>query len=190
MVDERWKDVPDTNGAYQVSDAGRIRSFLPYRGQVHIDGRIVNPQRKRTVYYLDVWTAGQPKPRHLVLARLVLELFRGPPPEPRAVAWHRNRKPDDNRIDNLEWISRAEANLRRGPPPPPMKLAPSDVEAILVAAMAGERQVALARRFGVSESSISQILAGHVWADVRPDLPRRSRRLPAPTPPITTQEQP
>lgn len=174
MAEERWKDVPGTDSVYQVSDAGRIRSFQTYRMQVNIHGRIVNPQRKRTVYYLDVWTAGQPKPRHLVLARLVLELFRGPPPEPKAVAWHINGKPDDNRLDNLEWISKEEAGRRR-PPSPRRKLTPADVETILLDAVSGERVLGLARRFGVSGATVSKILSGQVWANVRPDLPRRAR---------------
>lgn len=42
------------------------------------------------------------------MQRLVLEAFAGPAPTPEHEANHKNGRKDDNRPDNLEWVTRQE----------------------------------------------------------------------------------
>lgn len=99
---EDWKDVAGYEGAYQVSSNGRIRSLLGSRP------RIMTPFTAHTTGYLQIDLR---KTRHSV-HRLV------------AIAWcgghfdgahvdHVNGIRDDNRAENLEWVTPSE-NVRRG----------------------------------------------------------------------------
>jgi hypothetical protein len=85
---------------------------------------------------------------------------------------HRNEIKDDDRPENLEVLS-PEAHSHRHPSIPPVlrgnlapanKLTEDDVRTIRAASAAGEKQVPLANRFGVTQSTIWAIIHRRAWA--------------------------
>lgn len=111
MQNEIWKPVRGFEGAYEVSNLGRVRSlprivryFEIYRfvrGGI-IAGTLVGPGLK----YLKVHMGD----RHHAVHKLVLEAFVGLRPAG-MVACHLDDNPENNRLDNLEWKTQAE-NVR------------------------------------------------------------------------------
>jgi type II secretory pathway pseudopilin PulG len=93
---ERWLPVVGYEGAYEVSDKGRVRSV----DRMVLKGR---PDRNG---YPRVNLRGKTKTVH----RLVLESFIGPCPDGQ-VACHANDIKTDNRLENLRWDT-PDANAR------------------------------------------------------------------------------
>lgn len=100
-VSERWLPVVGYEGAYEVSDKGRVRSLDRVNARGHrLRGRELRPG-KHSRGYLVVNLAGPEGIRQHLAHRLVLDAFVGPQPEKHALHW--NDVPDDNRLDNLRW---------------------------------------------------------------------------------------
>jgi len=90
---EIWKDLPGYEGLYQVSSLGRVYSLFY--------NRILKPFRNQKGY-LRVDLRGK-KRTTKVVHRLVLEAFTGP--QPKLQVNHINGIKDDNRLENLEWVT-------------------------------------------------------------------------------------
>jgi len=110
--------------------------------------------------------------------RAIALAFLGPPPEGKSEINHKNGVRDDNRLENLEWVSRSENQLHRyrvlkhnrGEDRPLAKLREDDVRIIRASYRKGERGHtlrALAERFGVAPSVIRQVLSGRTWRFVQ-----------------------
>lgn len=95
---EEWRDIKGTNGLYQISDHGRVKSFKQKKP------RIMKPSGIR---YKQIVMNVDKKLIHKRINRLVLEAFVGPCPEGYEAA-HLNCIRTDNRIENLKWCSRVE----------------------------------------------------------------------------------
>lgn len=104
---EKWIDIKDYEGLYQVSDLGNVRS-LPREGS---KGGLVKQWIKRSGYYeVELWKKG--KRKHFKVSRLVLESFRPHPNSEELDVDHINRDKFDNRLENLQWLSHKE-NVRK-----------------------------------------------------------------------------
>lgn len=107
-TDERWRWVVTHQGAYEVSDCGRVRSVDRITTAGHrVRGRVL-AQSVTKSGYLQV-TLSSPR-RSVQVHRLVLEAFVGPAPD-NADGCHNNSERQDNRVSNLRWDSRS-GNLR------------------------------------------------------------------------------
>lgn len=106
---ERWKPIPGFNGCYEVSDYGRVRS-VPHIMRTGISDRITSPRilslQKCRNGYLTV-SLGR-KHKHALVHRLVAAAFISEPPFPGAEINHKNGIRSDNRLSNLEWVTRCE----------------------------------------------------------------------------------
>jgi hypothetical protein len=108
---EIWKNIKGFEGAYQVSNHGRVKSL--YRVITRGDGvkktiseKIMNPSRDRAGYptvCLSIGSLRKPYKVH----RLVLEAFIENP-ENKACVNHKNGVKHDNRLENLEWATHQE----------------------------------------------------------------------------------
>lgn len=110
-MEEIWKDVQGFEGLYQVSNMGRVRSLdrdivTTYKGTVHTrhyKGRIIKP--KYTIAgYQGVTLAKSGQHKRILLHRLVALHFVGGYKE-RLVVNHKNEIKDDNRAENLEFVT-------------------------------------------------------------------------------------
>lgn len=97
MEKEIWKDIQGFEGLYQVSNFGNVFSFKTNKrivGGLCRNYRIVDLKKD--------------KKRHILFVhRLVAQAFI-PNPENKKEINHKNLNKLDNRVSNLEWVSRKE----------------------------------------------------------------------------------
>lgn len=105
---EVWRDIPGYEGRYQASNLGRVRNTerlnLPGAG-------VLRPFVNCNGYHIAVLQMHGRKTRTGV-HRLVALTFL-PNPENKPQINHINGNKDDNRPDNLEWVTCSENNLHR-----------------------------------------------------------------------------
>lgn len=96
---EEWKDIEGYEGLYQVSNEGKVRSLrtnkimkpMIWHGYAYVNFTINNVVNHKSVH------------------RLVAEAFI-PNPENKPCVDHINTLKDDNRVENLRWVSQLENN--------------------------------------------------------------------------------
>lgn len=119
---EEWKDIPGYIGLYEASTCGRIRtkkgkitSSARYPKRVWKQ-RIMKPKVSTDRYgrhdeRVSLWKDG--KPHDFLVARLIAATFLGESLSTSLTVNHKDGNPMNNRVDNLEWLSRAD-NIRYG----------------------------------------------------------------------------
>lgn len=105
---EQWRPVSGYEGAYEVSDQGRVRGVdrLDARGW-RIRGRVLRASGSR---YPVVSLCRDGMPRTVEVHRLVLEAFVGPCPSGME-ALHADDVKSNNALSNLRWGTHSE-NMR------------------------------------------------------------------------------
>ncbi len=162
---ERWKQIGDSK--YEVSDRGRVRSNF------HGTSRLLKLGVHRQGYRQLGLRFGRER-RVVLVHRLVGEAFVENPQNKKYIN-HKNGVKDDNRAENLEWVTSAE-NLKHafkkglksnaGVNNPRTKLSPSSVREIRRQLKRGRTCRELAPIYGVSEALISAIKNKRVWANI------------------------
>jgi hypothetical protein len=165
MSDEKWKAIPNTNGAYEVSNYGRLRSYL---------GQGARKKSKEPVM-LSITINGNGYPAkhirgvNLRIHRLVAEAFI-PNPSGLPMVNHIDGDKTNNHISNLEWCDKSHnerhaermglKNKARGEGCNKSQLTDADVMEIYKSNL-GTRE--LGRQYGVNHSAISNIKTGRTW---------------------------
>ena len=110
---EIWKSVVGYDGAYEVSSNGRVRSVRRQncRGKM-CGGIMLKLHKNKQTGYLQVSLHKQGVRKLWSVHRLVAMAFI-PRVEGADTVNHKNENKQDNRVDNLEWLSLAD-NLRYG----------------------------------------------------------------------------
>lgn len=174
---EGWRTIPGSEGLYSVSNLGRIRSEpqqTSHKGRRR--GRILKPYRDSKGYmqFRMCLTAGRNV--GMKVHRAVALAFIGPRPAGAQIN-HKSGNKLDNSFDNLEYVSCREnirhgwaiglyaPNHRRGEASSNSKLTNANVHEIRTL-RASTRVADLAARFGVTQSTISQICKGRTWKHV------------------------
>lgn len=106
MSEEIWLPILGYEGAYEVSNQGRVRSLdrLDSRGRSrHASLRSLQAMRSG---HLRVVVCKDGRRLTFQVHRLVLEAFIGPRPDGME-ACHLNDDPSDNRVENLRWDTRS-----------------------------------------------------------------------------------
>lgn len=176
---EEWRDIPEYEGLYQVSNQGRVRSLdhvVPHSNGTHRTqrGRIRRLARHRQGY-LQVVLCKAGKRATLYVHRLVATVFLGECPPAHEVN-HVNGDKSDNRVENLEYCTHSqnmmhadEQGLRQvaGTACHFSKLTEDDVREIRrLHKQTDISQRAIARRFGVSHVTVGCILRGTAWTHI------------------------
>lgn len=104
---ERWLAVPGYEGRYEISDHGRVRSLLAWRGRP--GPRIINPTCD-THGYPTVSLYRDGERTTIGVHRLVLEAFVGPRPD-ELLTRHLDGDPSNNRLDNLTYGTSTENHV-------------------------------------------------------------------------------
>ena len=158
IAGEQWLPLPGWEAAYEVSTGGAIKSL--HRG--HLKAPQLNAHG-----YLHMALYDHGHSENIYLHRAVLEAFAGPSPPGKEGA-HYNGNKNDCCLLNLRWATsksnhadRIEHGTHgRGERGSRAKLSNADVLAIRIQLTEGARGVDLAREFGVSKHTISDILHG------------------------------
>lgn len=108
---EIWKDIPNFEGLYQISNLGRVKSFRQSTKFHKANEYILKPSLANNGYYQVTLYKDTGKKKFLV-HRLVAEAFI-PNPENHPQINHMDEDPYNNRADNLEWCT-AEYNNAYG----------------------------------------------------------------------------
>ncbi len=106
--EEIWKDIPEYQGKYQVSNCGRIKSLtrkVPcVNGVRTVKERILKQAVSKRVGYPFITLASNCIHKSHLMHRLISEAFI-PNPENKPQVNHKNGIKTDNRICNLEWVT-------------------------------------------------------------------------------------
>lgn len=100
---EIWKDIPNYEGLYQVSNLGRVKSL---KRAYRVKERILKPLITRNGYY-QVGLCKNSNEKFYQVHRLVYEAFNGPIPEGLQVN-HISERKSDNRLLNLNLMTPKE----------------------------------------------------------------------------------
>lgn len=170
---EIWKPIPDYEEFYEASSLGRIRSKDRIRGNgIPLKGRVLKPNTERCGYLqVALYRPGE-KHKFLKVHRLVASAFL-PNPQHKEQVNHKNGIRDDNRLENLEWCTCSEnhrhafavlgkqpSRAMLGKPHPKRKLSKEQIEQII---QDGRSQITIAKEYGVSQQTISNIKTGKLY---------------------------
>lgn len=108
---EEWRDVIGFEGAYQISNLGRVRSLdreIPYVNNgtpaiLHYKGKVLKPKPDRDGYPRVSLKFGE-KIKLAGIHRLVAQAFL-PNPDNLPCVNHKDYHRDNNCVDNLEWCT-------------------------------------------------------------------------------------
>ena len=165
---EEW--CPVRGFPYDVSSHGRVRRNAPGKGTYA--GRIISPNK--SMGYPQVAMSGGPgKLRQVKVHILVAETFLGERPDGAEVN-HKNGDKWDNRVENLEYIPKAD-NIRHsfaaglmplGEHRKHSRLTPDIIRAIRARSAEGIPQHAVGAEFGVHQTMVGKIVNRHIWKHV------------------------
>ena len=109
MIDmENWKPVVGYEGLYEVSDQGRVRSYRRCsKYSKERQPKLLAGNKKWTGYIEIQLYDGYGNKKYSPAHRLVAEAFI-PNPDGKPEVNHKNGIRDDNRAENLEWVTCSE----------------------------------------------------------------------------------
>lgn len=91
----KWKEIPNTDGLYLISDAGKVFSVR--------NNRVLKNQRLQNGYWRIELNINGEKERHFI-HRLVAETFL-PNLDNLPCVNHKDENPSNNHVSNLEWCT-------------------------------------------------------------------------------------
>jgi len=106
---EKWKDIPNYENSYQVSDLGNIRSI----DRISFDGRKIKGRSIKTSInqfgYVKFNVSTKDGQKQLRVHRCVLEAFN--PIQEKLIVNHIDGNKVNNKLENLEWCTDSENKL-------------------------------------------------------------------------------
>lgn len=172
---EEWRDVEGYEGLYQVSNEGRVRSLprtieTSNRQSRTYGGRVIHGCMSSTGYRVVTLS----KKARSSIHRLVASAF-VPNPDNKPCVNHINGDKTDNRPENLEWCSYSEnekhaynIGLKHKSPKAGRQRRFTD-EQIRTIRQSCEPMAHLARKYGVSETTVKYIKTRRIYSEVEDD---------------------
>lgn len=165
MAKEIWKEIAHTEGLYQVSNLGRLRSYAK-----RADGKpeILKGRKKGTDFIRMELTIDKIHYQCL-MHRLVAQAFiENPDPKKYVYVVHLDRDKQNNRVENLKWVSKEEWNTinKESKLGAIGKLKAEQIPDIRSRYAAGERTVVLAEEYGVTPMQINRVIRGESWGHI------------------------
>lgn len=175
---EIWKEVDGYDGFYMISNYGRVKSTGGQAGNTILKPRIRKLKETKDGY-LAIRLNAKGKDKTYRVHRLVAEYFI-PNPENKPTVNHIDGVKTNNHVDNLEWATREEQmqhaydlglkTSQVGSDNTNAKLTDDDVRYIRKHYKPYSREfgtVALAKKFGVTNSVIGLVARGLSYTNVK-----------------------
>ena len=171
-MSERWLPIEGYEGRYEVSDHGRVRSFVSPHGERK--NPLILKAGISKGYETVVLCKANPKRRTHRVHNLVLIAFIGPAPIGKPEGRHLDGNRRHNRPLNLVWGSRQENaqdmaahGTAKGEGNARAKLSDDDVRAIRKRyETIGSSHRKMAAEYGVAKSTIGFAITGQTWSHV------------------------
>jgi hypothetical protein len=167
---EIWKQIPNYEGLYDVSNLGRVRSYQNF-GFALKDNPKMMKQTKNKYGYVGLTLCKKGKREQVEVHRIVARAFL-PHSGCGMQIDHINGVKTDNRVENLEWVTPKENTLRsvaNGLKPTgerhwKSKLTQKQVKEIRTLYKTGKySHRKLGAMFGVTHVNIGQIVRNETW---------------------------
>jgi hypothetical protein len=176
MQKEIWKDIPNYEGKYQVSNLGRFKSFNKtnkLKESKGIDTSRILKLRKSKCGYLYTVISVDKKRKTIKPHRIVGDVFIENSLNKLCIN-HINGIKSDNRVENLEWVTHSENIIHahknglkkgvRGEKSHLSKLTIKEVEKIRLIYSKGKlSQSKIGKLFNVSQGQIYRIVSKQNW---------------------------
>ena len=172
--DELWKVVPNTNKLYQVSNYGRVKSFVIYKKK----GKLLKPAVVNG--FKQVAVSINNIRRGIYIHKLVAETWIPKPSEKHTIVTHLDENLKNNHISNLEWhtkkslIKKHQEYAKRRCENPEnakatrnSKLKAADIMLLKSMLDRGVVQAKIAKMFCISEMQVTRIKRGENWGYVK-----------------------
>lgn len=158
MRTENWKPIPGYEGKYQISDEGRVYSEFNHR---------LRKLQEDSDGYLGIHLNKDGIPKYWHIHVLVAKAFISNPfnlPEVN----HKDLNRKNNKVNNLEWVTRKE-NVRHAAKSGSYakRFTEDDIRYIRSRHQEGISGYKLAKEFNVEQQTIYDILNGRTWKDVK-----------------------
>ena len=190
-MSEIWKDIPNYEGSYQVSNMGRVRSLdrviaIKDGSMRKHKGRVLKAHLNKGYERLRLCIDNEVTNKFV--HRLVLETFKPHVNMNDLQVNHIDGDKLNNHLTNLEWVTARDNILhaydiglmtsRVGERNPSAKLSNADVLEILQRLYTGELHRDIASDYGVSPAYISLINTGRRWGTVKEEYERTKKTIP------------
>jgi hypothetical protein len=110
-MEEIWKDIPDYEGIYQVSNLGNVKSlpkeWISAKGVVvrKHNGIVLKKHKNRSGYYAISFTINKKPKTHLIHQLVAITFLNHKPNGHTLVIDHINDDKLDNRVENLQIVT-------------------------------------------------------------------------------------
>lgn len=164
-----WVEIPGQDGRYEVSDSGDVRS-------VRFNKSLTKSALLKQGFCRGYCTVQLRFRKRFTVHRLVMLAFVGERPEDRPHINHKNGIKTDNRLENLEYVTRSQNQKHayatglgdnHGENHSRHKLTNDKIFEIRRRIANGERNGAIAKDLGVHQSNISHIKSGRIWSHLK-----------------------
>lgn len=149
MNEVAWKPIPEYEGLYEVSSMGEVRGLRK--------GQILSPSKSRG--YRQVGLVKDGAVKYMTVHRLVALAFIGPRP-PGYEINHINFDRADNRVENLEYVTRKE-NIQHSAVNGRMDTITPETKEEVIRLLSGEKKMSfrrVARQVGISQPSVGRLV--------------------------------
>lgn len=178
---ETWKDINELQNHYQISDFGKVkRKRRKVESKIQASGfRVITekikPLQNNGTGYIQLYVSINKKRTVFYVHRLVAKYFISNP-ENKAQVNHINGIKNDNRIENLEWVTESEniihsiktGLIKSGENKTISKLKNAQVLAIrrLYRMNPQFNRIAVARKLKVGDALIHRIIRREAWKHI------------------------
>lgn len=104
-MEEIWKDIEGYEGLYQVSNTGKVRSFIR-KTELQAPWHLIKPHVTRGYVFIPLYTKEVKRSKKFLLHRIVAKAFI-PNPNNYPEINHKDENKLNNAVDNLEWCTRS-----------------------------------------------------------------------------------
>ncbi len=167
---EIWKPVDFADGNYQISNHGRIKSFVTDPKGTILKGSSVNG-------FNTVGLKVDGEKRQFCVHKLTAQFFIQKESHKQTVVIHKDWDKSNNHVNNLLWVSSEESyqrmhkrlmdeQRRLGHTVTNSKLKPEDIVLLKTMLNKGIKQNVIARLFAISEMQVTRIKRNENWAHI------------------------